>query len=188
MKFVQPIRDKRKISAIKKLLSGNPRDLLLFTLGINSALRVSDLLNLRVRDVLDSDGSIRECLEVKERKTGKTKRFELNKSVRKAIRQLFDSKEVDPSDYLFQSREGENKPITRQQAHRILSEAARMVGIKDRVGTHTLRKTFGYHALKSGVSVSLLQWMLNHSSQSITLAYVGFTEDDANHVIRNLNL
>jgi integrase len=188
VKFVQPIRDKRKILAIKKVLSDNPRNLLLFTLGINSALRVSDLLDLRVGDVVESSGKIRECLEVKERKTGKTKRFELNKSVRKAIRQFLNKSECRLSDYLFQSREGVNKPITRQQAHRILSEAARTVGIRDRVGTHTLRKTFGYHALRAGVSVSLLQWMLNHSSQAITLSYVGFTEDDANYVIRNLNL
>ena len=188
MHFVEPIRDRNKIAAIKKVLSGNSRNLLFFTLGINSALRVSDLLNLEVRDIVDENGRIRECLEVKEKKTGKTKKFELNKSVLKAIRHFLAGEKLNPFDYLFQSREGENRPITRQQAHRIIVDAARTVGIQDRVGTHTLRKTFGYHALKSGVSLPLLQWMLNHSSQAITLTYVGFTEDDANKVIRNLNL
>ncbi len=127
-------------------------------------------------------------MEIREKKTGKSKKFEINQSVRKALRRYLGEREARREDFLFKSREGDNKSITRQQAHRVLSSAAKDVGITDRIGTHTLRKTFGYHALKAGVSLPLLQWMLNHSSQSVTLAYVGFTEDDANKVIRNLNL
>ncbi len=188
MNFVEPIRDRAKIEAIKKVLSRNPRDLLLFTLGINSALRVSDLLSLRIDGVVGEGGKLQKFLEIREKKTGKLKRFEINQSVRRALRGYLRESKARREDFLFKSREGDNRPITRQQAHRILSSAARDVGITDRIGTHTLRKTFGYHALKAGVSLPLLQWMLNHSSQAVTLAYVGFTADDANKVIRNLNL
>ena len=188
MQFVQPIRDRKKIAAMKKILASNPRNLLLFVLGINSALRVSDLLKLRVWDVLDEGGKTKDFLEVREQKTGKTKQFELSKNARKALRLHFDAVNPKPSHYLFRSREGRNQPLSRQQAHKILSDAAETVGITERVGTHSLRKTFGYHAYKAGVSISLLQWLLNHSSQSTTLRYLGLTQDDANQVIRDLNL
>lgn len=86
MEFVQPIRDRRKIAAMKRILASNPRNHLLFVLGINSALRISDLLRLRVSDVVDESGKIRESLEIREQKTDKTKQFELAKNARKALR------------------------------------------------------------------------------------------------------
>ena len=188
MEFVQPIRDLEKIHHMKRLLASNPRDQLLFTLGINSALRVSDLLKLRVSDLVDEKGQVREFLEVREKKTGKSKRFPINKSVRKSLRQFLDAKSVEQSHFLFRSREGENRPIHRMQAHRILSAAARSVGIPERIGTHTLRKTWGYHAYKSGVDLTLLQFMLNHSAASTTLRYLGITQSDTDSVVMDLNL
>jgi integrase len=188
MEFVQPIRDRKKIEAMKKILASNPRNLLLFVLGINSALRVSDLLNLRVRDVVDENGKTREFLEVREKKTGKTKQFELSKNALKALRLYLAAVNPKPAHYLFRSREGRNRPLSRQQVHKILSDSAETVGIRERVGTHSLRKTFGYHAHQAGVSISLLQWLLNHSSQATTMRYLGLTQDDANQVIRDLNL
>ena len=79
-----------------------------------------------------------------------------------------------PEDYVFRSRKG-GGPISRQQAYRIINAAARSVGIKDKIGTHTLRKTFGYHAYKAGVDITLLQSIFNHSAPSTTLRYIGIT-------------
>ena len=88
---------------------------------------------------------------------------------------------------LFPSRKG-NGSIKRNQAYKILSEAAHAVGIKDNIGTHSMRKTFGYHAYKTGIDISILQKIFNHSCPSITLRYIGITQDDIDDVYLNLNL
>lgn len=186
---VQPIRDMAKIEAMKKLLASNPRDYMLFVMGINSGLRVSDLLNLKINDVVDTKGRILDCIRLREQKTGKEKQFPINKNAGKAIKSYLDSVgEHNLDDYLFKSREGANKPITRMTAWTILNDAAAAVGITDNIGTHTLRKTFGYHAYQQGTDITLLQQIFNHSAPSITLRYIGITQDDIDSVYININL
>lgn len=186
MEFVEPIRDRKKIEAMKKLLKGsNLRDYVLFTLGINSGLRVSDLLQLKVTDVLDENRKIKDRINLREKKTGKSKTFPLSDTVIKALREYVAALPTDSA--LFPSRKG-GTPITRQQAYRVLNEAARTVGIKDKIGTHTLRKTFGYHAYIGGVDVTRIQALLNHSSPRETLRYIGITQDELDDVYLNLNL
>jgi site-specific recombinase XerD len=86
-------------------------------------------------------------------------------------------------------KEKENRPITRQRAWQVINEAAQAVGIQDEIGTHTLRKTFGYHArMKKGVSIELIQKLFNHSAPSITMKYIGITQDELDNVYFNLNL
>ncbi|MDH5159832.1 site-specific integrase [Heyndrickxia oleronia] len=179
MNLVQPIRDKRDINRMKKAL-GNPRDLLLFTFGINSALRISDILKLKVGDVRNTDVLTRE------QKTGKIKRFRMNKAIVDAVKSLVPAGATD-SDWLFPSRKGD-KPITRVQAWRILNDAADRAGVKTEIGTHTLRKTFAYHAYKSGVDLTLLMSVLNHSSQRDTLRYIGIEQDRVDDVYISVNL
>jgi integrase len=179
MNTVQPIRDKKDIERMKKAL-GNPRDRLLFIFGINSSLRISDILALTVGDVRGKTE-----LTLREKKTGKTKRFPLNQSIQKALRELVpdDAGDTQP---LFPSRKG--GAITRVQAYRVLNDAARRAGIAFEFGTHTLRKTMAYHAYHSGVDLALLMSVLNHSSQRETLRYLGITQDRVNDVFINANL
>jgi integrase len=189
MEFVQPIRSKQKINAIKKILAASPRDSLLFTLGINSGLRIGDILRMRMGDVVDGKGQPRAFYELRERKTGKAKRIPLSSNVQRSIRGLLQTTDMDdPDDYLFRSRKGPNRPISRQQAWHILNQAARMVGLQERIGTHTLRKTFGYHAYKKGTDITILQSLFNHSAPSVTLRYIGITQDDMDKVVLDLNL
>jgi integrase len=187
---VEPIRDKKKIEAIKKILLGGNhyRDYLLFVLGINTGLRVSDLLKLRFDDVIDQQGNFKD-VKITEEKTGKTKVFRLNEAARDAIK-FYIGKigEYEPEHYLFPSRKGENKPVSRIRAWQIINEAAKSVGIKNEIGTHTLRKTFGYHARKAGTPIEILQKIFNHSAPSITMRYIGITQDELNDVYLNLNL
>jgi len=186
MEFVEPIRDRKKIEAIKKVLKGsNLRDYVLFILGINSGLRVSDLLKLKTSDVLDEKGRVKDRITVREKKTGKTKTFPFSDTVIKALKEYLLG--TLPDRALFPSRKG-GGPITRQQAYRIINDAAKMVGLKDKIGTHTLRKTFGYHAYMAGVDVTRIQSLLNHSSQKETLRYIGITQDELDDVYLNLNL
>jgi site-specific recombinase XerD len=179
---VEAIKDRKLIDKMKRTLQG--RDNCLFIMGINVGLRISDLLDLKIGDVLDKD-----TVTIKEEKTGKARTFQVNKAAQAAIRDYVGTlKDYKSNWYLFQSRKGENKPITRIAAWQTLNNAALKCGIKSKVGTHTLSKTFGYWAYKQGIDVTLLQQIFNHSAPSITLRYIGITQDDINNVYLNLNL
>jgi integrase len=189
---VEPIRDKRKIEKMKKLLrETGTRDYCMFVLGINSGLRISDLLKLKVKDVMNEDRKLRDRISITEQKTGKAKDFPISESSGKALKEHLTSlKNSEPEGYLFPSRKS-SEPITRVQAWRILNDAAGRAGIStsaEPIGTHTLRKTFGYHAYKMGMDLSVIQKLLNHSSPAVTLAYIGITKDDLDKVYLNLNL
>lgn len=188
MEFVQPIRSEQKIRAVKKVLSSNARDLLLFTLGINTGLRISDILDMKCEDVLDSKGNTKQFYEFREKKTGKAKRVPLGKNVQRSLLGYARAEDLKPEDYLFKSRKGKNRPISRQQAWYLLNQAAKLVGLNEKIGTHTLRKTFGYHAYRRGADLSILQSLFNHSSPSVTLRYIGITQDEMDEVVINLNL
>lgn len=175
MEFVEPIRDKEKIELVKLILKENgTRDYLLFLIGINSGLRISDILKLKVKDVLD-----KEYIEIKEQKTGKYKKFPITDSYSKILKEYIIGKK--PNEWLFSSQMG-TKAITRVQAYRIISNACLKAGINTRIGTHTLRKTFGYHFYQEKKDIALLQSILNHSAPSVTLRYIGINQDiiDAN--------
>jgi integrase len=181
MNEVQPIRNKRDIDRMKRALSGRNR--LLFTFGINSGLRISDILRLKVADVIDPNGKPRQSITMREEKTGKGKTFVFNRSILDELNGI----PYDAEAYLFPSRKG-GGPISRVQAYRILNEAAERCGLSEPIGTHTLRKTFGYHAYKAGVDLSLLMLIFNHSSQAVTLRYIGITQDSINDVYTAINL
>ncbi len=191
MKTVQPIRDLKKIEVMKKVLLAGPyglRNHLLFVLGINSGLRISDLLNLRLEDVVDAKGMPVDRITIREKKTGKEKDFPLGKTAIKAIKLYVDSlSKIDLNQALFPSRKG-GHPLSRVQAWEILNDAAVNVGINESIGTHSLRKTFGYHAFKAGYDITKIQKLLNHSAPIITLAYIGITQDELDEVYLTLNL
>jgi len=191
MESVDPIRSEKKIRDMKTYLKGkNIRDYALFVTGINVALRISDLLKLTWSDVLDENMKNFKAIRLVEGKTGKKRDITLNKASQKALREFFHSLDTyGMDDYVFKSREGENKPLSRQQALNILKNAAEAVGIKDdNVGTHTLRKTWGYHAWKKGFSSALIMETLNHSNLNVTKRYLGIRQDDINDLYENLNI
>lgn len=174
MNYVEPIRDKRKIEEMKDELKKNgTRDYLLFLFGINVGLRISDIIKLRVQDVMDYTGKIKEHIEIKEKKTKKIKRFKINQLLAEELYQYV--RNLNSMDYIFKSRNG-NRHITRERAYIILNKAAESIGLQN-IGTHTLRKTFGYHFYQQNHDVVLLQQLFNHSSPSITLKYIGINQD-----------
>ncbi|PJI07653.1 MULTISPECIES: site-specific integrase [Clostridium] len=191
MNTVSPIRDKKQIELMKAYLKSHSlRDYLMFMVGISSALRISDILKLKILDVWNGKKP-KEFIVLHEQKTGKYKKFPITKNLEKAIKEYLNSYDYDMNDYLIQSRKtskGESKPITRQQAAFILSNAGEAIGLKEPISTHSMRKTWGYWAYKSGVSLALIMEALNHSSIANTKKYLGITQDDLNDVYMNLNL
>lgn len=181
METVQPIRDKKLIESMKnELLKGGYRDYMLFVFGINTGLRISDILSLKVDDVRD-----RTHIILKEQKTGKTKRIKIN-GVQDELNKYIQGMADD--EYLFKSQKGHNSPISRVQAYRILSHASRAIGIDGEIGTHTLRKTFGYHFYQKTKDVALLQELFNHSAPSVTLRYIGINQDIMDNAMDDFKL
>lgn len=185
MNIVQPVRDKRKLEAMKTLLrEKDEKYYIMFIIGINSGLRVSDILNLKVKDVKD-----KMHIVIVEKKTGKMKRFLINDKLKKEISNYIEN--MDDEEFLFTSRikdkDGNKKHISRIQAYQVLNEVAYQVGVSE-VGTHTMRKTFGYWHYKQYHDVALLQEIFNHSAPSITLRYIGITDDEKDESIRNFYL
>lgn len=191
MNTVEPIRDLKKIDAVKKYLlgAGKIRDHALFVLGINTGLRISDLLNLKWSDILDQNWKFKDSIYIREKKTGKEKKFPINKNAKKALRRLSDSlSDVGYSYPVFLSRQGGLEPISRCSAYRMVNVSCKTVGVPGKIGTHTLRKTWGYWAWKSGVPLPIIMEVLNHSSVTVTKRYLGITQDEINKAYMEMNL
>ena len=192
MRIVEPIRDLNRIQRIKGNLKRkkNPRDLLLFTAGINLGLRISDLLRLKVEDVKDRKGDIRDFIYITEQKTKRQRKIALNEGVREALQIYFDKSGIyDLDQYLFlNERARENKPLTRVRAWQLINEWCREVGIKERIGTHTLRKTLGYQMRKKGIAIEIIQAILGHSSAKVTSRYIGISDDELEEVSKGFIL
>ncbi|PNZ71604.1 site-specific integrase, partial [Macrococcoides caseolyticum] len=143
-------------------------------------LRVSDMLGLKKKDIKDY------TIKLREQKTRKQKQiplYHLKEDIDRYIQFLEDE------DYLFKSNkldsEGNSKPISRVQAYRILNHSAKSISLSD-IGTHSMRKTFGYHYYKKTKDIALLMDLFNHSSQSVTLRYIGINQDVMNESISNV--
>lgn len=181
MNYVQPIRELEKIEEIKLFLKKKSyRDYFLFLMGVNTGLRISDLLKLKVSDV-----RFKTHIVLKESKTGKQKKFPLftlSQDINDYIKDMADE------DYLFPSRlNSGKKSLSRYRAWSILNEAGEKVGL-DEIGTHTLRKTFGFHFYTKTKDVALLMELFNHSSQSVTLRYIGINQDVIDRYMNNFKL
>ncbi|OXS72957.1 site-specific integrase [Domibacillus enclensis] len=178
---VDPIRDPEQIRAMKEhLLHQSYRDYFLFVFGLNSGLRISDIVGLRVMDVRNTDH-----LRVKEKKTGNTRKIRMTGALKQEIEKY--TRQMADSDLLFPSRKGKGH-IGRETAWRVINGAARACGISGAIGTHTMRKTFGYHFYQQTKDVAMLQQIFGHSAPSVTLRYIGINEDMMDQALDQFSL
>lgn len=179
MNTVEPIRDRETVMDIADYLKErNHRDYVLFMFGIYSGLRISDILKFRVRDVKG-----KKIIRIREKKTGKEKQFPINRELIPILEEYVAGK----ADYEFLfSNPHRNKPITRQQAYNILSDAGDVFGIES-IGTHTLRKTFGYHIYQKTKDAAMLMDIFNHSDIHTTLRYIGVNQETKDKVYNTLS-
>lgn len=194
MKEVQPIRDMEMLNRCidiarahdKKRKKGEVSWELLLIVGFNTSLRISDIRRFRVRDLRG-----RDYAEIKAQKTGKEARILINPTARRVINRLLIGRAGD--EYILQSKQKDaathkTRPITRQRAYQIINLIAKEAGIRDRIGCHTLRKTFGYHYYKMTGDVVSLQRILCHSSRRETLIYIGVIQEEIDESLMNFNL
>ena len=180
MNTVEPIRKKSDIEKVKAILKErSKRNYLLFTLGINCGLRISDILSLNVSDVKD-----KSYISLKERKTGKYKKFPINSILKATISEYVKYMQDDTPLFLtfFNTR------MSRITAYRIIKFACKKAGLDIPTGTHTMRKTFGYHHYKKYKDIAMLQMIFNHSNPKTTLRYIGIQQDEIEESYKNFYL
>lgn len=170
MRAMEPIReDEWFVAFAEALKEANERNYIMFMIGVYTGLRISDILPLRVVDV---SGSHTVLLE---KKTKKHKRIIMHPTLRRAISKYIEG--MDRTDLLLPSRNktktGKEKPISRRQALHILQTTAKEIGYEGRMGTHSLRKTFGFRHYQQYKDVAELQIIFNHNNQYETLKYIG---------------
>ncbi len=188
----EPLKDCKDIKKLKEyfLKNNDLRDYALFTIGINTALRIGDLLRLTWRDVYDFQTSqFLRHLIIQEQKTKKRNIILLNENVQDALKRLKeDAKPINPHSYLFQSRKKRGIPINRSRAYIIIKQAATANNIRGNICCHSMRKTFGYHAWKKGIPPALIMEIYNHSSIEVTKRYLSIDQDDKDTVFGEMLL
>lgn len=181
--LVQPIRDKKQVREVTKYLYNYDfRYGLIWDIGIHIGLRISDILNLPL--------SIRNknMITITEQKTDKKKHFPLSVDLQNKINECIEkhrSYEIPEDKHIFIGKK--HAKLDRSNVYRRINIACQKIGITENVGTHTMRKTFGYHHYKQFKDVALLQTIFNHSSPAITLRYIGITQDEINESYEKLD-
>ena len=169
---VQPIRSLSMIHEIEdRLKAKDMKYFIMFEIGVYSGLRISDILRLRVKDVYK-----REFISIREKKTNKEKRFPINRELKKGLDEYCAGK--GQGEFLVPSGQKFTrlKAISSRRAYDVLHDTGKELGL-EHIGTHSLRKTFGYHFYQQTKDVALLMGILNHSDPSITLRYIGIKQD-----------
>lgn len=193
MGTTQPIKERQQIAELKNFYyvqNPNYRNYALICVGINTALRISDLLVLRWGQVYDFD---RQCYKkhivMTEQKTQKETRVAINQGAIAGLEVYRKSLEnLDKKTYIFTGKKGTQGPLSRSQAFRIIKKAAHELHFEEEVSCHSLRKTFGYHAWKLGVHPAVLTEIYNHSSYKITRRYLGINQDDKDNIFLTVTL
>ena len=177
---VQPLRTQQEINDFLFCLRRNKnaeRAVFLFLIGINSGLRMSDIVKLKKKDVISSKNP-----RIVEQKTGKTRILHLS-SLQDLIQDY--TKDLEPEDYLFPSTKGNHLKVN--TVYQMFQKVAKLLG-RDDIGTHTLRKTFGYHYYKKTKDVATLMEIFGHSSEKITKRYIGINEDEISETLLTFRL
>jgi integrase len=175
MKLIQPIKDTNLINTLKsELLKVGYKNYLLFDIAINTGLKIIDIINLTVWDVKN-----KSQIEVKEVRTGRPLKYTMYPEIHKEIQTFILG--MSAGELLFPNKKGGKNPMTNKQAHKCLNEISGKLG-QDNMGTHTLRKTFGYHHYKKYNDIALLQNLFSHSTPEMTLRYIGIADIEATSI------
>lgn len=192
MGTTQPIREKDDLQLFLnyyKTEVPSERNYTLIVLGLNTILRISDILHLQWHQLYDFEKKdFHSHLSVYEQKTGKPNTIILNAKVKDALTLYMNSRTVSPYDYVFTKNTSPQTPLSRSQAYRIIRRAAEETLHQDNISCHSLRKTFGYHAWKQGTPPALLMNIYNHSSYHITKRYLGIEQDEKDAIFLNIDI
>ena len=192
MGTTQPIKNRNELRLFQEYyhhIMPSARNYALVMLGLHTALRISDILNLQWGDVYDfNNQTFRTHLSVREQKTGKENTIALNPQALAALAAYMSSRTCHETNYIFTKTTDFSQPLNRSQAYRIIRRAAEETLHKNHISCHSLRKTFGYHAWKQGTPPALLMDIYNHSSYRITKRYLGIEQDEKDDIFLKIKM
>lgn len=192
MGTTQPIRDKQELERFVdyyRSVQPKKRDYALIILGLHTALRISDILELKWEAVYDfGREEYHSHLFIREKKTGKHTGIALNGHVKEALEQYRKERKPSPEEFIFTKSTDHSRPLCRSQAFRIVKRAANETLTEQNISCHSLRKTFGYHAWKQGTPPALLMDIYNHSSYRVTKRYLGISQDEKDIIYMKIDL
>lgn len=188
MAKVDPVRSKEDLKKLEEeLYDTNIKYATLWGILTNFAMRVSDALDLKVKDVRKPDGSIKEVFRTIEQKNDNSRRININESAKTYLKKYFNEVDLDQDDWLFPSNRGGH--ISRKTASSYIKKASERVGIEDNINTHSGRKTFGYHAyVYHNYSALALKEKYGHNSIEDTKKYIGAVDDEIEEMEREVNI
>lgn len=189
---VLPIKDSNVLIQVQQTLldsfRAGRRNYTIFQVGKATLLRVSDVLSLRYDDVFDSDGNARRNAFIHDKKTGKANTLYLKPVINDLLdyRDWLNSKHIE-SEWLFPSSSDPDKHINEKQFYKVMARVGDLLGL-DYLGTHTMRKTGAYRVyVQSHYNIGLVMTLLNHSSEAMTLAYLGLDQVSRERMLDNID-
>ena len=189
--ITEPIKDTKELKSLINFYNTkkpNTRNYCLIVLGLNTALRISDILSLKWNMIYDfSKKKFKTRIVINEKKTGKTNIVPINKKLLICLQKLFLKLKPQGCDYLFTKHTDRSRPLNRTQAYRIVKQAANECNLTGNISCHSLRKTFGFFAWKQGTQPALLMAIYNHSSYNITQRYLGITQLEKDAIYMNIH-
>ena len=191
MEIIKKPLNEQQVKTLRKIVIDKPLHELLLKLSVDLMLRSSDLLSLRVKDVINDSGSVKTEVKVKQKKTGKTTlNIPLSKNSIDAIKKYLMDKEQD--DFIFMGQMGHfmRKPICSQQYARIVKGWMKKLGLEDtsEYSTHSMRKTKPSVIYDKTHNVDAVRRLLGQSSVTATSSYLGVTDNSALELARTINI
>ncbi len=186
---VEPIRSLVDIGRIKNLLANRPRDLALFTVGINTPLRISDLTTLTYSQACDLKPG--KSIVIKEKRTGRRLKIGWNRACFQSVDGLVKAYDTTKhmgatpkEQYLFRSRRGE--VLLTSSVHRLVKSWCKHIGLVGNYGANSLRKTWGYHQFATfGTDLSRLMTIFNHATRRQTMDYLCLQPQDFKNIFEH---
>jgi len=190
--IVLPIKDSNILKNVQETLLNSfragRRNYTIFQLGKATLLRVSDVMQLKKVDVFNPDGSIKQNTFIHDQKTGKANTLYL-KPVHADLLAYYDWLQQQNliSEWLFPSIQHPERHITEKQFYKVMAKVGDLLGI-NYLGTHTMRKTGAYRVyMQSNYNIGLVMQLLNHSSEAMTLTYLGLDQASRETILDQIN-
>ena len=187
----EPLRTTKQIKKVRNLIMCNTkeplRNRLIFDIGINNGIRTIDILKLKVTDVLTEQSTVKQETKIIESKTGKARMLRFNPTIQQEIQDYINQRGFN-SEWLFASYRNHHTHITTQAVYRMFTRIREDTPSLKGLTAHSMRRTFGYHFYKKTHDIATLMKLFNHSSQAITLRYIGVSKETIDEELKNFKL
>ncbi|AXN36889.1 site-specific integrase (plasmid) [Latilactobacillus curvatus] len=189
---VLPIKDSNILKDVQDCLKNDfkagQRNYTIFQVGKATLLRVSDVMRLKLDDVFEQNGVVKSTVFIHDKKTGKPNNLYLS-PVKFDLEEYWQwlQKNNLQSEWLFPSTTNSDRHITEKQYYKVMAKVGDLLNL-NYLGTHTMRKTGAYRVYtQSNHNIGLVMSLLNHSSEAMTLAYLGLDQTSRQEMLDSID-